>query len=48
MATIPNLPEFLQEHISDDAVGEEGYLVDKGLVPLHPEDLAIMQQMYIK
>ena len=29
---IPNLKEFMEEYQSEDALGEEGYLTDKGLV----------------
>lgn len=32
--TIPNLREFMDEYQSEGAIGEEGYLVDKGLIPL--------------
>ena len=35
---IPGLQEFASEFMSEDATGEEGYLIDKGLIPL-PEDL---------
>lgn len=31
---IPNLKEFMEEYQSEDAIGEEGYLIDKGLIPL--------------
>lgn len=31
---IPNLKEFMAEHQSEDAIGEEGYLSEKGLIPL--------------
>lgn len=34
---IPGMMEFVSEFISDEANGQEGYLVDKGLIPL-PED----------
>lgn len=34
---IPGLQEFANEFMSEGAAGEEGYLVDKGLIPL-PED----------
>src|SRR5690606_12544140 len=33
VGVIPGLPEFLAEYTSDKAIGEEGYLADKGLVP---------------
>lgn len=31
---IPNLKVFMEEYQSEEAIGEEGYLVDKGLIPL--------------
>jgi phosphate transport system substrate-binding protein len=34
IGAIPGLQEFAAEYVSDDATGEEGYLADKGLVPL--------------
>ena len=34
---MPGLKEFLGEFTSDDASGEEGYLADKGLIPLPDE-----------
>jgi phosphate transport system substrate-binding protein len=32
--TIPNLQEFIDEYKSEDAIGEEGYLTEKGLIAL--------------
>ncbi|PTX56014.1 phosphate ABC transporter substrate-binding protein (PhoT family) [Litoreibacter ponti] len=37
VGVIPGLQEFANEFMSEDAAGEEGYLVDKGLIPL-PEE----------
>ncbi|MEM7406872.1 MAG: PstS family phosphate ABC transporter substrate-binding protein [Pseudomonadota bacterium] len=37
IGTIPGIAEFLAEFTSDNAWGEEGYLTDKGLIPM-PED----------
>jgi phosphate transport system substrate-binding protein len=34
---IPNLQEFIEEYVSDDAMGPGGYLSERGLIPL-PED----------
>jgi phosphate transport system substrate-binding protein len=34
VGTVPGLPEYIAEFTSDRAAGEEGYLVDKGLIPL--------------
>jgi len=31
---VPGIMEFLKEFTSEDAMGEEGYLTDKGLIPL--------------
>jgi len=32
--TIPGMKEFLAEFTSEKAWGEEGYLTDKGLIPM--------------
>ncbi|MFK8016349.1 MAG: substrate-binding domain-containing protein [Gammaproteobacteria bacterium] len=37
IGTIPGIQEYIDEFISDNAIGEDGYLTDKGLIPL-PED----------
>lgn len=37
VAAIPGMQEYLQEFTSENAMGEDGYLADKGLIPL-PED----------
>jgi phosphate transport system substrate-binding protein len=37
MPLVPGLKEFLLEYTSEDAMGEYGYLADKGLIPLLPE-----------
>jgi phosphate transport system substrate-binding protein len=34
VGVIPGIKEFVAEYMSDKASGEEGYLVDKGLIPL--------------
>ena len=39
VGVIPGIAEFVAEFTSEDAAGEEGYLVDKGLIPLPIEDL---------
>ncbi len=36
--------EFIKELVSDDAIGQEGYLVEKGLIPLAPDELAKTQK----
>jgi len=37
---VPGILEFLTEYTSETAMGEEGYLTDKGLIPLGEERLA--------
>jgi phosphate transport system substrate-binding protein len=34
---IPGMREFVAEYVSERAMGEEGYLADKGLITLEPE-----------
>jgi phosphate transport system substrate-binding protein len=34
VGVIPGIQEFANEFMSPDAAGEEGYLIDKGLIPL--------------
>jgi phosphate transport system substrate-binding protein len=34
IGVVPGIEEFLQTFVSEDAIGEEGYLIDKGLIPL--------------
>ena len=40
IGVIPGLQEYLLEFTSEDAIGEEGYLIDTGLVPLEAGKLA--------
>ncbi len=39
VGVVPGMAEFVAEFVSDKAIGEEGYLSDKGLIPL-PADAA--------
>ena len=34
LGVIPGLKEFVAEYVSDRSMGSEGYLADKGLIPL--------------
>ena len=34
VGVIPGIEEFLAEFTSEDAWGEDGYLADKGLIPM--------------
>ncbi len=36
---IPGLSEFVAEYVSENAMGQDGYLLDRGLVPLKDEKL---------
>lgn len=38
VGVVPGIAEFAAEFMSDAAVGEDGYLLDKGLIPM-PEDM---------
>ncbi len=38
VGVIPGMAEFVEEYTSEDAFGPDGYLTDKGLIPL-PDDL---------
>lgn len=40
---VPGLSEFVREFVSDQAMGEDGYLLEKGLIPL-PDDVRVAQQ----
>lgn len=40
IGVIPGLKEFVDEYVSDKALGEEGYLSERGLVALPKADLA--------
>lgn len=39
VGVVPGIAEFVAEFTSKDAAGEEGYLVDKGLIPLPAAEL---------
>lgn len=34
IGTVPGIQEFLNTFLSEDTIGEDGYLIDKGLIPL--------------
>jgi len=38
IGVIPGLEEYLQEFMSESATGEDGYTIDKGLIPLADEE----------
>ncbi len=43
VATVPGLREFIAEFTSDRAMGDEGYLADKGLIPLSDADRKVVR-----
>ena len=44
---IPNLQEFVEEYMSDDAMAPGGYLEDRGMVALPDEERAAVQEAVI-
>jgi phosphate transport system substrate-binding protein len=40
LGKIPGISEFINGMVSDAAIGPNGYLISKGLLPLHANDLA--------
>lgn len=44
VGTIPGILEFVTEYTSDKAMGETGYLVDKGLIALPADEEAMSQK----
>ena len=37
---VPGIREYIEEFLSERAIGEDGYLIDKGLIPLEKSELA--------
>lgn len=44
VGTIPGIKEYAAEFVSDQAAGEDGYLTEKGLIPLDEDELAAQQE----
>ncbi|MFT4926591.1 MAG: phosphate transport system substrate-binding protein [Phenylobacterium sp.] len=42
-ATVPGMVQFLKEFTSESSMGEEGYLTDKGLIPLPVSKLELVR-----
>jgi len=38
IGTVPGMAEFVAEYVSERAIGEDGYLADKGLIPLAADE----------
>lgn len=44
VGVIPGIKEFIAEFSSDKAMGADGYLVERGLIPLHGPELAAVRR----
>ena len=44
IGVVPGLEEYLMEFTAEDAIGEDGYLMDAGLVPLSDDKRASLQK----
>ena len=42
----PNIKKFVQEFVSESSMGDDGYLVDKGLIPLSSKDRIKLQDYW--
>jgi phosphate transport system substrate-binding protein len=45
---IPNLQEFVEEYVSDAAMGPGGYLAERGLIPLPEDKLQAVQEAAVE
>lgn len=45
---IPGMKEFLEEYVSDTALGADGYMAERGLTPLAPEKLKELQKAVLE
>jgi phosphate transport system substrate-binding protein len=43
VGSIPGLQEYNREFMSEKAIGDEGYLTDKGLIPMPREERSTFQ-----
>ena len=44
MDSIPGIDDFLKEFTSEAAMGEDGYLLDKGLIPLSDSERDMLRK----
>ena len=44
MDSIPGIEEFLAEFTSEGAMGDDGYLLDKGLIPLSSDERMVLRK----
>jgi phosphate transport system substrate-binding protein len=44
VGTIPGIREYVNEFVSEKAMGEDGYLSERGLIPLPADEYAVVQK----
>ena len=44
LGVVPGLEEFVAEFVSENSMGRGGYLQDRGLIPLLPEQFAVQRE----
>lgn len=42
IGTVPGIKEYIDTFVSEDTIGEDGYLIDKGLIPLSEDNYEVM------
>jgi phosphate transport system substrate-binding protein len=47
VGVVPGIAEFLTEYTSDGALGEDGYLADKGLIALPEDELKVSKDVVV-
>lgn len=45
---VPGIKQFVYEIISEDAIGEEGYLIEKGLIPMRKDEFKKMRDTVLR
>jgi phosphate transport system substrate-binding protein len=48
VGAVPGIEEYVAEFVSEDAVGPDGYLIDKGLIPLEEDELEQVREAALK
>ena len=44
VGVIPGIREYLGEFMSERAIGEDGYLADKGMIPMEDDQRAVVEK----
>ena len=45
---VPGIREFAKEIVNSEAIGQEGYLVEKGLIPMHKDEFKKVRETVLK